>query len=335
MARDVKFAKSIIMKTSLTVFLILIFNCTHAQISNTGLLISFEDNMGSFYEDYIKIDTSTNNIWQIGTPNKSIINFNGAAISQQKGIVTDTFLPYPTNAYSSFIFTVPFQFMGNDDVNSIFKCQCDYTVLSFHSKYDTDTLTDGGTIEISYDGGQNWINAVHDPIYDEGNLIYDPNGFVQSLNAPGYSGISKDVSFLSNWIHHEKYWYWIFNPNIITPDSIMIKFLFASDSIQNNRGGWLLEDLFIAIGTLIGVEEIKVEEKVSVFPNPASSILSIKAREDFSFHIYIYDINAKLVLDKEIISGIDLYIQSLPDGIYNIVIETPTNRYAKKFVKHF
>ncbi len=115
----------------------------------------------------------------------------------------------------------------------------------------------------------------------------------------------------------------------------MVKFLFASDSIQTNKGGWLIDEIGVAKGWLIGVEEIKVEEKVSVFPNPVTSILSIKAKEEINFRISIYDIAGKLILDKEIKSGIELNIQNLPDGIYNIVIETTDSRYTKKIVKHF
>jgi hypothetical protein len=324
------------MKIQLTLLFILIFNYAFAQIGNTWLLITFEDNMGNFYEDYIKIDTSSTNIWQIGTPNKSIINYTGAQVSHEKGIVTDTSSSYPVNAYSSFILTIPFQFMGDDLVNWIFKCQCDYTNISFLSKFDTDTLTDGGTIELSYDGGQSWINAISDTIYDEGNLLYDSTSYVSSLNQPGYSGVSiESPSYSDNWFFGSKYWYWIHNLNVETPDSIMVKFVFASDSIQNNRGGWLIDEIGVVKGLLIGVEEIKIEENFSVYPNPVTSILSVKAKEDFNFRIYIYDLTGKLILEKEVISGIDLNVEYLSTGIYNIVIETPASKYIKQIVKHF
>jgi hypothetical protein len=321
------------MKIQLTLLFILIFNYAFAQIGNTWLLITFEDNMGNFYEDYIKIDTSSNNIWQIGTPSKAIINYNGASY---KGIVTDTVDPYPINAYSSFVFTIPFQFMGNDYVNNVFKCQCDYTSFSFNGKFDTDTLLDGGTIELSYDGGQTWFNAISDTIYDEGNLLYDSTSYISSLNQPGYSGVSiESPSYSDNWFFGSKYWHWIHNPNVETPDSIMVKFVFASDSIQNNRGGWLIDEIGVVKGLLIGVEEIKIEENFSVYPNPVTSILSVKAKEDFNFRIYIYDLTGKLILEKEVISGIDLNVEYLSTGIYNIVIETPASKYIKQIVKHF
>ena len=134
------------MKKLLLILTTLFLTNAYAQLGTTFLLITFEDNMGYFYEDYIKIDTSTSNIWQIGTPDKTIINYNGASFSN-KGIVTDTSAPYPINVYSSFIFTIPVQFIGDDIINSIIKCGCDFTFMNFRGKYDTDTLSDGGTIQ--------------------------------------------------------------------------------------------------------------------------------------------------------------------------------------------
>jgi len=324
------------MKNLITIFLISFCGFAHAQLGTLVLLVTFEDNMGNFYEDYVQIDTSSNNIWQIGTPNKAIINYNGAFVSHYKGIVTDTLTPYPTNAYSSFIFTIPFQFMGDDYVNSVIKCGCDLTYMSFFGKYDTDTLNDGGTIELSYDGGQTWFNAIYDTIYNEGDFLYDSASYVSSLNQPGYSGISYHLpTYTNNWFFNQKYWYWINNSNIVTPDSILVKFLFASDNVQTNKGGWLIDEIGVAKGWLIGIEEIKIEEKVSIFPNPVSSILSIKSKEDFNFQIYIYDITGELVLNKKIMSGIDLNVENLHDGIYNIVIETTDSKYTKQIVKHF
>jgi len=47
--------------------------------------------------------TQSNNIWQIGRPNKT--QFTNA-ISQPNALVTDTILTYPTNNASSFTFKI-------------------------------------------------------------------------------------------------------------------------------------------------------------------------------------------------------------------------------------
>lgn len=91
----------------------------------------------------IIIEPTDNNIWQIGTPQKSFFN---AAHDGAKAIVTDTLNTYPPNNTSSFIYVIRNPYT-----------QTCYTSKGFWHQYDMDTLTDKGIIEAAYDGGSSWV----------------------------------------------------------------------------------------------------------------------------------------------------------------------------------
>ena len=81
----------------------------------------------------IHLDTSRQNIWQIGAPHK---HYFDSAYSKPNIIVTDTSLPYPVNNTSIFSFEIPIIF------HSIY-------VAQWVQKLDMDSARDGGIVEFS------------------------------------------------------------------------------------------------------------------------------------------------------------------------------------------
>jgi Secretion system C-terminal sorting domain len=77
----------------------------------------------------------------------------------------------------------------------------------------------------------------------------------------------------------------------------------------------------------------------SLFPNPAANELSLQMQSATSFNapLQIYDSRGRMVLQKELfvdagVSKNTIEINSLPDGIYHLVLTTPEGNFNKRFV---
>ncbi|MBQ2075875.1 MAG: T9SS type A sorting domain-containing protein, partial [Bacteroidales bacterium] len=85
-----------------------------------------------------------------------------------------------------------------------------------------------------------------------------------------------------------------------------------------------------AIATITGIDEIA--SSISVYPNPASDIVTISADEAIT-HIEIVSITGQTLRTEEVNSDrIDCNIESIPAGTYLIRIFGNTNVYVKKLV---
>jgi len=99
---------------------------------------------------YLEVDTSNQNIWQIGTPNKA---FFDSAYSAKNAIITDTVNYYPIDNISYFDLLI-----GAFNFNDLYPWNI---YVGIKHKYDTDTLKDGGFITISYDNRTTWMNIIN------------------------------------------------------------------------------------------------------------------------------------------------------------------------------
>ena len=79
-------------------------------------------------------------------------------------------------------------------------------------------------------------------------------------------------------------------------------------------------------------EIVNAENPISVYPNPATQIITISAQENLSNAVVlIYDLSGKLVLQKDIHSihkQTNLDISSLENGIYMIQVNN-NNRVSR------
>ncbi|OYT12804.1 MAG: hypothetical protein B6I19_08455 [Bacteroidetes bacterium 4572_114] len=207
-------------------------------------IITFDD---STYLNYIIIDTisNTNNIWQVGAPDK--INFT-QAYSQPNAMVTDTNQPYPANDTSIFYirYVTPENIWGSGWVQ---------TALVFRYKIDTDEDFDFGKIEFSPDNGQLWIDYSNDTIYN--NCYY-------LTSDPVFTGTS--VSWSQFGVYNEPYSF-----NINDGDTVWYRFTFISDGIQNQNDGWMIDDIYLE-DIYEGVEEsINRTISLNIYPNPVKN----------------------------------------------------------------
>jgi len=302
-------------------FLVSNFHVLYSQISADT--ITFEGNNNSL----VTIDTSQpNNIWQIGKPQKI---FFDSAFSIPNAIVTDTINSYPVNNLSSFQFLIKEPFP-----NAWMNPTIPY--LRFWHKFDTDSLLDGGYIEISYDGGNTWTNITNSPEL----LLYSSFNWVQDTIAGGikaFTGKSPYTGFNDNWNYLTVFWEgWCDSLQTQILDSIVVRFSFKSDNIQTNKEGWMID--YITYGTdyycFIGVTDLQKSDIISIYPNPIHT--SAIFRFDYSKFkkeiqtLLLYDVFGKKVREEKFSSSEFIFERNnLPPGIYFYNIFSAENKEAE------
>ena len=248
-------------KYSLLFFILILIYSIHS-FAQCFYIQGFETGLGN----QIWLDTNqTNNIWQVGKPQKTI--FTSANNNSLHAIVTDTINPYPANDTSSFFV-----------INYADGSCSGYKFLVFNYQSNTDTLKDYGFIEYSVNGS-NWHNLT-DTLYKLG-----------ILNSPVLSGNTAQWEFFSCNLSSAL--------NIWFSDTVLFKFTFISDSIQTNKDGWIIDDINIAHVT--GVPEIYHSFINSFsFPNPAVNIVTIAIEEKniTPVDVIIIDCFGKKVFEK-------------------------------------
>jgi Secretion system C-terminal sorting domain len=268
---------------------------------NPPIVFDFEDRDAN---NHFLIDTTqANNIWQVAIPDK--IEFN-SAFSGDIAMITDSINFYPTNNKSSFILK-----LFSDD----------HTELMFNHKFDFDEGVDGGIIELSYDNGNTWIN-----ISDTIQYSYEIDSLYISQissynNKIGYSGSS------NGW--KRAWFYFRYSHN-----GTLFKFTLSSDNIDNQREGWLIDDLqFWILGT--PVKEIK-RTKIKVFPNPISESIQINIESEITFNIRIIDMKGITILKKDNIYSSNHFCNTskLEKGIYILEIELGEEIQHFKLIKY-
>lgn len=283
---------------------------SRGQCFDNWLEISFDS---AYCMERVFIDTvsNTNNIWQIGLADKAVFD---SAICFTKVIVTDTSQPYPINDTSAFIIksaVTPGMYYGGRHLYG------DYYVQS-------DSLKDYGKIEFSHDNGLTWVDMLNDTNY--------ANNF-KWWTKPVLSGNSKSCkSFIGD------FWDMGSTFNLQIGDTILFRISFISDSIFDNLGGLMFDNLIFS-DYVEGMSEIRFKTiKSNIFPNPGSDIFTIDFENPLSntFELSIYDIRSKLMLKKEGITEKKIVIDTrsfMPDTyVYKITDWKNQKRGWGKFV---
>ncbi|MBE9467726.1 MAG: T9SS type A sorting domain-containing protein [Bacteroidetes bacterium] len=273
--------------------------------------------------EYIKIDTSSQNLWQIGIPKKS---FFDSAFSLPNAIVTDTINFYSINNYSYF-----------DLLIGEFNYQ-DYYWISFgveiKHKFDTDTLNDGCYFTISFDNGKTWDNVINN---NYSCLNPDITGInLYNLNDTLFNG-EKGFSGKSDaWLTTSFYWSAQVTKNHehkLNEDSVILRFNFISDSIQNNKEGWMIDNIKLISNTDLGdIKTVQNFGNINIYPNPFSSNTKLYFNKYYrTVELNIYNIQGQLVGSQKYLNKKTIKINknNLKTGVYffkiildDIIIET-------------
>lgn len=247
---------------------------------------------------HLFIDTSSypGNIWQIGRPQKPLFDSIGSP-SSQRVIVTDTLNPYPVNTISAFI------------IRNIVSMGDYYGLKIFNGMYDvqTDSLNDFGRLEFSPDNGNTWINLIEDTVY-AANFTWMSGKPIFTGKSNGWKSFELILADLGSLF------------NIQIGDTTLFRFTFQSDSIQENLGGLMFDNICF-YDFVEGVTEVRFKNiKSKIYPNPSNNIFIIEFENPFSetYQLSIYDNHSKLVYSKDTISEnkISINAQEFKSGIY-------------------
>jgi hypothetical protein len=268
----------------------------------------------------IHLDTNiSGNAWRIGEPTN--LPFD-AAYSLPNAIVTNLTNDYPQGNDSWF-----------DIIINVWNMGLINPVLTFWHKYETDTLTDGGFVEISYDKGNSWKNVV----LDTSCLVYSydygtPNreSFYSAADTikggiPAFSGTS------DGWQFSRIQWIWFVPVKELneTPiDTMIFRFHFKSDSIETNKAGWMIDDIVLYNTLLSDIPEWQAEERtVKIFPNPATDEIKFSLQDIGTVKtISIFDALGRCIYFNENNTNV-ISISQIPKGVYTLLIKNKDNDF--------
>jgi hypothetical protein len=262
---------------------------------------------------WININNPETNIWEVGQPSKS--TFNKAHMGKL-AIITDSTSSYPNNLNDYFYITIPLNYVWGEGI------------LSFYHKFDTDTLTDGGLIEITYDNGASWSNIINDNHNIQKKFINIYDDTIKGGNY-GYSGESLE------WKYVEIYWWWLaltkqqFNSNPV------VRFRFISDNTNNNRDGWMIDDIVFRGYSVTGTANESSMDEIRAYPNPSNSLVKFNIPEKYSSdaEVELIDVTGRVVYSKGIEQD-QIDIRNLDSGLYTYKIYSGNKVISKgKLIK--
>jgi hypothetical protein len=237
----------------------------------------------------------------------------------------------------------------------------DKPVLRFYHKYITEPGIDGGMVEISIDGGENWDN-VSDLIFKNqyrGGIAYQtftiPNLSAYWGNSNGYKDTYIDLeSYLGEYI--------------------LVRFRFASDAEADgdteNGIGWYIDDFEIidminynaeacvssnegdtdcaiaeAEGTIVNagdptaVSDPSFNQNITLFPNPADEVINISfsanRTSEFTFEVISGDGRVLSKSNDSFSKGlhnVSLNVSDIPTGFYFIKVSSANEVVTEKII---
>ena len=263
-------------------------------------------------------DTSNSYLnWTLGNSSKTYFD-------SSFGFVTEFDTSYKASNKYALNFQIPVAMFGT-------------SYILFEHKFETDSSFDGGFIEFSCNKGQSWysVNNINpywlSPIPQMAFYYNYPDKeqlptFITCINdsQPAYTGISD-----WQWSGFQLGWSLptFKNNNVkLEPDtgcdqmfwnndSLRFRFVFDSDSIENNKAGWMIRNLAYGVSDLGGGVKNTEISNANIHPNPANTSIKISEPLDNN-NVILYGIvgNRFELSVKE--NEID--ITQLPDGIYFI-----------------
>lgn len=237
-------------KLLFTTFLLLNIFIVKSQIRDFQGIYKI-DNISFDDSNYISYKIQQSNSWQVGKPTKPIFS---QAFSVPNALVTDTSLYYPVNDTSIFQMRLESRYFG--------------MVVEFDHMYNTDSLLDGGFVEVSYDRGKSWVNVTKD-IEINGGLYFGS----ENLYEPNENVFNKLGAFTGNsngWVHTKIQWVWVLPVRGLS-DSFDLRFVFVSDSIHHDKEGWMIDNIGINYVDIGGAVKEQEHLKYPLYPNPTST----------------------------------------------------------------
>lgn len=215
----------------------------------------------------------------------------------------------------------------------------EWPVFRFWHSYNIREAINGGFIEITRDGGQNWNNVTENLIIRNQYSNELPYLAFGTPNLQGYSGLSSNQEFIDSYIDLTDY----------KGSAIQLRFRFSQQpgfTPSSGKAGWYLDDfelldlktyalttcfisddievedctdpseIVINTQTITAVSDLEIkDEGILIFPNPANETLYL----EFTNHD-LWNESKKLAIFSA--TGTEVYQAELNKGIKNIEIDT-------------
>jgi hypothetical protein len=295
------------MKTSKLILLTAVALSTlYVRAQQTGAIgnLRYEDSLTfNPLHDFVSIPDPENNIWRRGVPSVTGIDTTYTGKDAIFALVPNETINADSNC---FLITIPAETNGWGE-----------GILSFYHNYNTDSLFNGGTIEVSYDHGLTWQNILE----DKSNLSYNYIGLYSdsdtiSGGARAFSGHS------GQWVYTELYWHWfaLLKKGTKAYGTPQIKFIFKKNTDPSDVNIWLIDGMVFRGYDIVGSATGSLDTKeIDLYPNPAINVLRIKGigpEEGYSYSIF--NILGNKVSENNIETG-TIDISKLNPGIYLFV----------------
>lgn len=284
-----------------SLFLLLIGSIYGQEIIVPQGNLIFKDTLAlSPLNSWITIPIS-NKIWEIGIPNKMGMNDSYDGLP---AIVTGLNNTYPLNSSNYFEIEIPYEYIWGEGI------------LSFWHKYDTDSLNDGGIIELSQDGGKNWKNIVNSTFWISNiyNGLYSAKDTING-GIPAFTG--KSVS----WKKVELYWWWLAltgTKSVGSSNAIILRFKFISGKNSIPKGGWELSHFVFSGYDISGRLDNVSNKSILVSPNPTNDKIKLSITNFNNNLIFrLYNQNGIKLLDFPItMNSKEISIKNFSNGLY-------------------
>lgn len=254
--------------------------------------------------DWITIPGEDLNIWEAGIPDKQLFR---SSLSGKAVIITGSNNSYPVSVDDHFILSIPL----TDQWNYLWP----EVILSFYHKFDTDSLYDGGIIEVSYDGGDTWINVLNDykNVYHHFHGLYEEGDTIDG-GTNAFTGRS------DNWEYVELQWVWLALTKGATSDlytNPIFKFRFISDEMDNYRDGWMIDQLVFRSYDVSGSIDRMLNSDIIIYPNPCMDHFFIQSRNVLNHvRLFLYHSDGRIVANQEIPIDTKVSTTDYLPGIY-------------------
>jgi hypothetical protein len=279
--------------------------------------IWFDMNDSTDREYFIIDTTQANNIWQYAKVNKP-----GFAQLNSIALTTDSIADYPINDTSSFIFKIQFVSFPSQMYS-----QLNSLGITLHHKFETDSAKDGLQLEFynafshkwelasQISSSVFWLMKNSDSTYnwDDDLLTGTALQFHNSRLAYGELGVKASI------------------------DSLLLRFTFYSDSIDNHKAGWLIDSIMIEANSFRiggGFNECKLAQNdyLAYYDGNSiiiNSLLAENRKSDFS----LFDMMGKELLIDEIHFGLNsISVDNLPTGYYIVKVKNQAGVFTKKIL---
>ncbi len=305
-------------------------------MTDTLLFINFENGADSIIQFY-NISGSS---FQQGVSLKPQLTQGN---NTNNSIITDTAQPYLPNTFSYF--EVPFVPNVIDTMMNEFVCPLQ---VCFKHRLHIDSLHAGAWIEIADQDQEFNLAQLQQWFQLNGNYYFYFNADLYNSYQSTDTLFNQELGFHQTFLEWKEtcfdlYWIGVSPPNEerTAPDTMFIRFLFASDNTANiSYEGWIIDDIRIGKGDgFCGGSLQNFSNEMKIYPNPTSGKIYLEFPETAETFVItevsIFDVTGKTVqtfVNNTVPDFLDL--SGYPQGLYIIQLQNEYNTWMSPVIQY-